>query len=164
MSAMRRLVLLAGIGLLVVTCLFPPWKFVLDLPGTMRTEAPGPYRFVTTPPSVPVTDKGSDLFNGAIRRVWTVQIDTTRHVTGLGGVLAICGICAVLMIPTARRETVGEMNQRITPWKWLDSIPLWRWLVSIPDLRGKVAALVFLVSWILLLLFVVLGGEYFRRQ
>ena len=100
------MVLLTGIGLLILACVFPPWKFILDFPGRMHIEKPGPYGLIFAPPDVPVTDTRYHSFNGYETEKWTVRIDSVRLVAGLGAVLGLTALFFGVLAKRAKKNDI----------------------------------------------------------
>jgi hypothetical protein len=120
MNSQQRIVLGLTILLTSVAFLVPPWKFVIDRPGRLYLEEPGPYAFIFAPPSVPITRPGvkpkeykptanivfdelqreaaavqpatPDTYNGYAIDSWSVRIDVDRLLVGLAGIAVVTGI------------------------------------------------------------------------
>ena len=89
MNQKQLRVLWAGVVIIVLMALFPPWKYVIPIQGRSGKEKAGPYRSVFSPPEIPVTSHssyGEEEFDGSMRRRWIVQIDWERLVLPVGAV------------------------------------------------------------------------------
>ena len=89
MNQKQLRVLWAGVVIIVLMALFPPWKYVIPIEGRSGIEKAGPYRSVFSPPEVPVTSdsgSGEELFDGHYRSAFIVQIDWDRLALPVGAV------------------------------------------------------------------------------
>ena len=91
----------AGIGLVGVLLILPPWKFTFAQ-RELTVDRAGPYAFVFSPPKIPVTTPSTKMvspfgrpydtdeyFEGYSRRFWSVRIDGQRLL------LPVCGVTVV---------------------------------------------------------------------
>ena len=89
MNQKQLRVLWAGVVIIVLMALFPPWKYVFYIQGSSGIEKAGPYRLVFSPPEIPITSLGYDgreRFDGHPRDRWIVLIDWERLVLPVGAV------------------------------------------------------------------------------
>jgi hypothetical protein len=83
MSGKQKLVVMAGVCLVALMILFPPWKYTIPSSAYIFYSQPGPYGFLFFPPSP------SDDYSGLV-------IDFSRLLIQIAGVgLVVGGLLAV---------------------------------------------------------------------
>jgi hypothetical protein len=99
----------SGSIIAVTMLLFPPWKFTFDIPSRVHLEKRGPYTSVFSPPLVPLTstvprlggDGTEELFEGAERSRWTINIDYDRLSLPLA---AVCIVTIAVVVSLKNRK------------------------------------------------------------
>jgi hypothetical protein len=96
MNGLQRKILVGGIGLAVILCLFPPWVFTAQNPrgGAELSERPGPWACAFVPPT------SRDIENSPMW--YGVKMDIARLGLELFGVAGLVGVGLLL---AHRRQT-----------------------------------------------------------
>lgn len=83
-----RAICLTALAVFVLTCLFPPWLNVLDVPYHAHQRTPAGHEFVLSPP---------DSKGGA----WSIEIDLRTLFVEWAALAAIIGIVWMLVVKPA---------------------------------------------------------------
>jgi hypothetical protein len=107
MNQKQMKVLWAGLVIIVLMALFPPWKYVFYVPGKLRIDKTGPYGLVFSPPEIPVTSQGygDEFFEGRSRSMWAVQVDWHRLV------LPVCAVAVLTFALTLTFRVRGSSKE-----------------------------------------------------
>ncbi|HEV2327954.1 MAG TPA: hypothetical protein VGY56_04090 [Verrucomicrobiae bacterium] len=89
---MKVKILITSLAVFILTCLFPPWLNVLDIPYHAHQRVQSGHEFILTPPQ-PQGDR------------WSVEIDMNTLFVEWAGLAAITGLIWVLIVkPTGLRD------------------------------------------------------------
>ncbi len=101
---MKRKIVIIGLAMFTVTCLFPPWLNVLDVPYHAHQRTPAGHEFVLSPP---------DSKGGA----WSIEIDLTTLFVEWAALAAITGrgLAFVVVKPSWLRDDQANRSQKFNP-------------------------------------------------
>jgi hypothetical protein len=100
---LKTKIIIVALAAFILTCLFPPWLNVLDVPYRAHQRTPAGHEFILTPP---------DSKGGA----WSVEIDLKMLIVEWAALAAITGAVWVLVIkPPWSRDDREKHSQKFIP-------------------------------------------------
>jgi hypothetical protein len=102
-KTMKTKILIVALGVFLLTCLFPPWLNVLDVPYRAHQRTPAGHEFIFAPP---------DSKGGA----WSVEIDLKTLFVEWAALAAITGAVWIVVVkPSWLRDDKANRPPKITP-------------------------------------------------
>lgn len=102
-NTMKTKILISALGVFLLTCLFPPWLNVLDVPYHAHQRKPAGYKFILLPPD----SKGDP---------WSVEIDLKTLFVEWAALAAIAGaVWLVVVKPPWSRDDEANHPQKFIP-------------------------------------------------
>jgi hypothetical protein len=100
----RSKIVFAGLAFIVLSCLFPPWVNVLDIPYHAHQRTPAGYEFILTPPE-PLGGR------------WSIQIDMNVLFVEWIAVAALTGVIWLVVVkpPWSRDDKENRPQKIILP-------------------------------------------------
>ena len=98
-----RILCLTALAMFILTCLFPPWLNVLDVPYNAHQRTPAGHEFILSPP---------DTKGGA----WSIEIDLKTLLVEWLALAAVTGMVWVIVVkPAWSRDGKTNRPQKFVP-------------------------------------------------